>query len=306
MRSKRTVTALCTMAEEGFPGLDPRIVRRQYERAAACYDEFSFLQQEVGERLIARLNYLKLAPSVIVDLGAGTGAAVPALEARFPKANLLLVDHSPAMLRYAARRRRRWFSRTTLLCADAAHTGLADASVDMVHSNLLLHWLEDLPATLAECRRILKPGGLLLFSTVGPETLTEVRRAWSSLDDHPHVHLFLDMHDVGDAVIRAGFAAPVMERENLTVTYRAPEDLVRDLRATGARNAHPGRTRTLRGRSYREALFRALEAGRHGGTLSVSYEIVAGHAWAPTAGARPQDGSTVAAFPLNQLKRRTP
>ena len=294
------------MPEEDFPSLDVCTVRRQFERAAIRYDDFAFLQREVGARLIARLQYLKLTPHCIVDLGAGTGAAAPLLEARFPKANLILIDHSRAMLQQAARRRRRWFSRTSLLCADAARTGLPDASVDMIHSNLLLHWLDDLPATLAECRRILKPGGLLLFSTVGPETLTELRRAWTRLDEDPHVHLFLDMHDVGDAVIRAGFASPVMERENLTVTYRTPEDLIRDLRATGARNAHPGRTRTLRGRSHRQALFKALEAGRREGVLSVSYEIVAGHAWAPTAGARPQDGSTVAAFPLNQLKRRTP
>ena len=294
------------MAEQDFPSLNSRGIRRQFERAAARYDEFAFLQREVGGRLLARLEYLKIAPSCIVDLGAGTGAAGPLLETRFPKAKLIQVDHSPAMLQQAARRRRRWFSRTTLLCADAAHTGLADASVDMIHSNLLFHWLEDLSGTLAECRRILKPGGLLLFSTVGPETLLELRRAWASLDDHPHVHLFLDMHDVGDAVIRAGFAAPVMERENLTVTYRQTEDLLRDLRGTGARNAHPARTRTLRGRSYKNALFNALEGGRRDGVLSVSYEIVAGHAWAPIAGARPQDGSTVAAFPLNQLKRRAP
>jgi malonyl-CoA O-methyltransferase len=293
------------MAKEDFPSLDARTVRRQFERAATRYDDFAFLQRDVEQRLIARLQYLKLAPGCIVDLGAGTGAAGPLLEARFPKAKLILVDHSPAMLQQAARRRRRWFSRTTLLCADAARTGLADASVDMIHSNLLLHWLEDLPGTLAECRRILKPGGLLLFSTVGPETLMELRRAWAGVDDHPHVHVFLDMHDVGDAVIRAGFAAPVMERENLTVTYRATEDLLRDLRATGARNAHAGRTRTLHGRSHKQALLSALEAARRDGVLSVSYEIVAGHAWAPTVGARPQDGSTVAAFPLNQLKRRT-
>lgn len=292
------------MAKEDFPNLNARTVRRQFERAATRYDDFAFLQRDVEERLIARLQYLKLAPRCIVDLGAGTGAAVPLLEARFPKANLILVDHSSAMLQQAARHRRRWFSRTSLLCADAAHTGLPDASVDMIHSNLLLHWLDDLPATLAECCRILKPGGLLLFSTVGPETLVELRRAWASFDENPHVHLFLDMHDVGDAVIQAGFASPVMERENLTVTYRTPEDLIRDLRATGVRNAHPGRTRALRGRSQKQALFEALETGRRDGVLSVSYELVAGHAWAPTRDTRPQDGSTVAAFPLNQLKRR--
>ena len=294
------------MAEENVTSLDSTSIRRQYERVAPRYETLAFLQREVGERLITRLDYLKLAPQVIVDLGAGTGMAVPVLEKRFPKARLILIDHSQAMLQQAARHCRRWFSRTTRLCADAAHTGLADASVDMIHSNLLLHWLADLPATLAECRRILKPGGLLLFSTVGPETLRELRRAWAAVDETPHVHVFLDMHDVGDAVIRAGFAAPVMERENLNVTYRAPEDLLRDLRGTGVRNAHPGRTRTLRGRSHRQAFLSALEGGRREGLLSLSYEIVAGHAWAPTAGARPQDGSTVAAFPVNQLKRRAP
>lgn len=284
--------------------LDPRLVRRRFERAAADYDTHAVVQREIGLRLLARLDYLKLSPDYILDLGAGTGSAIPALEARFPKARLILVDHSPAMLRQAARHRRRFFPRTHFCCADVAALGLRDASVDMVHANLLLHWLPNLEAALQEIRRVLKPGGLLLFSTVGPETLIELRQAWASLDHHPHVHVFLDMHDVGDALIQTGFAAPVMERENLTVTYRQASDLMRDLRATGARNAHAMRATGRASRQTRAALFDALEACRRDGVLRLSYEILAGHAWAPMPGARPQDGSTVATFPLNQIKRR--
>lgn len=284
--------------------LDAGLVRRRFERAAANYDAHAVVQREIGLRLLARLDYLKLSPEHILDLGAGTGSAIAALEARYPKARLILIDHSPAMLRQAARHRRRFFSRTHLCCADVTALGLRDASVDMVHANLLLHWLPNLEAALREIRRVLKPGGLLLFSTVGPETLIELRQAWASLDHHPHVHVFLDMHDVGDALIQTGFAAPVMERENLTVTYRHASDLMRDLRATGARNAHTTRSAGFVSRQTRAALFDALEVCRQGGVLRLSYEILAGHAWAPTPGVRPQDGSTVATFPLNQIKRR--
>jgi len=145
-------------------------------------------------------------------------------------------------------------SRARHLCADAAHIPLRDASVELVFSNLALPWCEDLSGVFAECQRILRPGGLLLFSTLGPATLQELRAAWSTIDNRPHVHVFLDMHDVGDALIRGGFAAPVMERENLRLTYRSVEGLLRDLHGTGAQNSHVDRLRGLTGRVTLEAL----------------------------------------------------
>jgi malonyl-CoA O-methyltransferase len=280
---------------------EARAVRRSHARAAETYDTHAVLQREVAARLLARLDLMQLAPQLILDLGAGTGDSARALEARYPKASILLLDTVHEMLTKARARRRRWFSRCRYLCADAASTGLKDQSVDLIHSNLALHWCADPDAVLAECRRVLKPRGLLIFSTVGPSTLQELRAAWASLDDSPHVHFFMDMHDVGDALIRAGFASPVMERDNLCVTYRDLAGLLADLRATGAVNSHPGRHKGLRGAGQQRALAAAYESHRRNGLLPATYEIVMGHAWIPEQGARPQDGSTVATFPFHKL-----
>ncbi|MBM4226549.1 MAG: malonyl-ACP O-methyltransferase BioC [Gammaproteobacteria bacterium] len=283
---------------------ETRAVRRSHARAAETYDAHAVLQREVAARLLARLDLMQLTPEVILDLGAGTGDSARALEARYPKATIILLDAVRQMLAKARSRRRRWFSRSRYLCADAAATGLKDQSIDLIHSNLALHWCTDPDAVLAECRRILKPRGLLIFSTVGPSTLQELRAAWASLDDSPHVHLFMDMHDIGDALIRAGFASPVMERDNLCVTYRDLAGLFADLRATGAVNSHPGRHKGLRGSGQQRALAAAYETHRRNGLLPATYEIVMGHAWIPEQGTRPQDGSTVATFPFHKLGMR--
>lgn len=279
-------------------------VRRRHARAVETYDAHAFLQREVAARLLSRLDLMQLAPALVLDLGAGTGDAARALEARYPKATILLLDPVCEMLSKARTRRRRWFSRSRYLCADAARTGLKDQSVDLIHSNLALHWCADTDAVLAECRRVLKPRGLLIFSTVGPSTLQELRAAWASIDDMPHVHLFMDMHDVGDALIRAGFASPVMERDNLCVTYPELSGLLADLRATGAVNSHPGRRKGLRGSGQLQALAAAYENWRRDGMLPATYEIVTGHAWVPEQSTRPQDGSTVATFPFHKLGLR--
>lgn len=280
-----------------------RAARRSRARAAATYDAHAAVQREVANRLLQRLDLMQIAPAVILDLGAATGAALQDLERRYRQATVLLLDPVPEMLRYA-RRRRGWFSRSHLLCAEAAQTGLKAGAVDFIFSNLALHWCPDPDAVFRECRRILKPQGLLLFSTVGPSTLQELRAAWAQIDHEPHVHLFMDMHDLGDALIRAGFSAPVMERDNLCVTYREFGGLVADLRATGAVNSHPGRRRGLRASRTREALARAYEQARRHGVLPATVEVISGHAWAPAEDTRPQDGSTVATFPLRKLGRR--
>lgn len=247
---------------------------------------------------------MQIAPTWIIDLGAGTGFGARLLEVRYRQAQVLLLDAAPAMLGAARRQRRRWFSRARHLCADAARIPLRDASVELVFSNLMLPWCEDLPGVFAECQRVLRPGGLLLFSTLGPATLQELRAAWSTIDQRPHVNIFLDMHDVGDALIRGGFAAPVMDRENLRLTFRHVEGLLRELHGTGAHNSHVARRRGLTGRATLEALRAAYEVYRTSDVLPATFEIVFGHAWKPEPGAKPQDGSTVATFPFKNLSRR--
>ncbi|HMM74542.1 MAG TPA: malonyl-ACP O-methyltransferase BioC [Gammaproteobacteria bacterium] len=283
---------------------DVRAVRRAFDEAAATYDLHAALQREVATRLIERLEYTTLAPTLIVDLGAGTGYCTQQLERRYRKARVVLADLAPAMLATARRGAPRWFARRHYVCADARALPFAAASVDLIVSSLTLQWCEDLSAVFADCARVLKPGGLVLFSTLGPDTLKELRAAWRVIDDAPHVNRFRDMHEIGDALIEAGLSSPVMEREDLVVTYADVLALMRDLKGIGAHNSLRERSRTLTGRRRLAALTAAYEPFRRDGLLPATYEVVYGHAWAPYPNTRRQDGTTVATYPLSRLRRR--
>lgn len=262
--------------------LERRAVRRAFDRAARGYDQAAVLQREVGARLLEHLDPIRLEPRRIVDLGCGTGHAFDALARRFPDANLVGVDFAPAMLAEAARRgswwKRAFSARPALVCADAEKLPLAPASVELVHSNLALQWC-DPAAAFAEAARVLAPGGLLLFSTFGPDTLKEFRAAFAAADDAPHVHRFVDMHDLGDGLVHAGFADPVMEMDVVTLEYSTVEDAARDLKAIGAHSALAARPRGLSGRARWRRMADAYERFRRDGGLPATYEVVYGHAW---------------------------
>lgn len=263
------------------PSLDKRRVRRFFARAAASYDAAAVLQREVGRRLDERLDLIRLVPKTILDLGCGTGEQLQSLMRRYPRARVVALDLALPMLQ-RARRRGRWLRRRpACLCGDMEALPLADRSIDLIHSNLAFQWAADPDRLFRECLRVLRPGGLLLFTTFGPDTLSELRRAWSQVDRHQHVSEFIDMHDLGDALLRAGFADPVMDVERLVLTYAEVDDLLADLRALGARNATAGRPRGLAGRARLEALRRAYEGFRRRGVLPATWEVVHGHAWAP-------------------------
>ncbi|HEV2109946.1 MAG TPA: malonyl-ACP O-methyltransferase BioC [Gammaproteobacteria bacterium] len=259
-------------------------VRKAFDRAAAEYDAAAVLQRAVGERLLERLELTKMAPERIADLGCGTGRPTRELLRRYPDAQVLGVDLAPNMLKLAARRPwyAPWRKGAHFVCADAAAVPLATTSFDLIYASLVLQWCEDLDATLLEWRRLLKPHGLLLFSTLGPDTLKELRAAWSEADGYNHVNRFLDMHDIGDALIRAGFAEPVMDVERVTLTYDDARGLMRDLKRIGAHNVTAGRGRGLTGRGRMDAMGRAYERWRQDGRLPATYEVVYGTAWAPS------------------------
>lgn len=284
--------------------LDNRAVRRAFDAAAATYDLHATLQREVAARLVERLDYVTLEPARIVDLGAGTGFCTELLAKRYPKARIVLADLAPAMLTAARRRAPRWFARRDYVCCDARALPFAPGSVDLIVSSLAIQWCEDLLAVFTDCARVLKPGGLVLFSTLGPDTLKELRAAWAAVDDMPHVNRFHDMHDVGDALVHAGLSSPVMERDDLVVTYAELVTLMRDLKGIGAHNTLNERKRALYGRRQLAALTAAYETFRRDGLLPATYEVVYGHAWAPQPRTRRQDGSTVATYPLSKLTRR--
>jgi malonyl-CoA O-methyltransferase len=229
------------LAERGFP--EKRAVRRAFERAALAYDRHAVLQREVGGRLAQHLDPIRLAPRTVVDLGCGTGEAFPELARRFPAAQVVGIDLARGMLEAARARTpawRRWLHARSprLVCADAERLPLATGSAQLAWSNLALQWCRP-EAVFAEVARVLEPGGLIMFSTFGPDTLKELRAAFAAVDDHQHVNPFVDMHDLGDALVHAGLAEPVMEMEVLTLEYASVEAVARDLQAIGARNALP-------------------------------------------------------------------
>ena len=245
-----------------FPAIDARAARRRFERAAASYADASRLEAEVGARMLARLDYIKLAPRRILDAGSGPAREAKALAGRYPQARFLALDFALPMLR------RRFWDKRLLLCGDILHLPLAAASVDLVWSNMALHWAADPGAALREFERVLAPEGLLMFSTLGPDTLKELRAAAGA----PRVHAFVDMHDLGDMLVAAGFAAPVMDMEMIAMEYRQGADLLADLRASGQTSARADRARGLAGRRFGARLRERLEP-------RATFEVVYGHAW---------------------------
>jgi malonyl-CoA O-methyltransferase len=280
--------------------LDVPWVRRSFDRAAATYDAAAVLHTEVRENLLGRLDLMTLTPRVVVDAGAGTGHASRALIRRYPKALVIALDISQHMLQ-AAGRRQSWLRRFARVCADAARLPFADGSVDLILSNLMLQWC-DLDTAFAEFRRVLAPQGLVSFTTLGPDTLREMRSAWRAADSRTHVNQFIDMHDIGDALVRAGFASPVLDVERYTLTYPDVRRIAADLKDTGAHNATMGRSRGLTGRGRFATFQTAYETHRQDGRLPATYEVVFGHAWTPATAARRggPEGTTVS---LEDLKR---
>lgn len=271
------------------PVIDKRQARRAFSRAAATYDTAAVLQHEVADRMIERLDYVRLQPRRILDVGCGTGRAAEALVRRYPGAEVVALDFALPMLE-RTRRRGRWLRRPRCLCGDMDRLPLAAQTFDLVFSNAAIQWSADPAAAIGEMHRVLRPGGLLMFSSFGPDTLRELRAAWRSIDGTPHVHDFLDMHHYGDMLVAAGMVDPVMDVERLTVTYSDVSALMRDLKAIGANNAASGRARGLTGPGRLRALKAAYESFRDAeGRLPATYEVIHGHAWG--AGQRRQGGA---------------
>ena len=289
----------------GGPGLSPHVVRRAFDRAAGSYDRLAVLQAEVRGQLLERLSLTALSPALILDAGCGTGHASRALKRRYPGSRVIALDVAPGMLR-AARAQASWLRPFDRVCADACQLPLAAGRVDLVYSNLLAHWCD--PAALfAEARRVLAPRGLYTFTCLGPDTLHELRSAWAAADDGAHVHFFRDMHDLGDELVRAGFAAPVLDVEHYTLHYADLAALLADLRGSGAGNALLDRPKGLTGKGNMARLTAAYEALRVEGRLPATVEVVFGQAWAPAAVRPPAPADGAAArISLAALRAKLP
>jgi malonyl-CoA O-methyltransferase len=277
--------------------IDKLRARAAFSRAAHTYDAAAVLQKQVRTEMLNRLDLVKIKPAVILDAGCGTGAASHALQQRYKKSTVVSLDFAHAMLQKTRKsgllhRLKPLFGlpKQNLLCADIESLPLASASVALVWSNLAIQWCNDLDAAFAEFHRVLQPEGLLMFSTFGPDTLRELRIATGQAQTNASaaqvtsISRFIDMHDIGDALVRAGFSAPVLDVERFTLTYDDVLGVMRDLKSIGAHNATDGRARGLHGRGFLQKLAASYEQFRlgakaDGGKLPATFEVVYGHAW---------------------------
>jgi malonyl-CoA O-methyltransferase len=258
--------------------LERRRVRAAFERASAGYESAAGLQARVAQELLQRLEPFGLAPATVLDLGAGTGRVTRVLRSRYRRALVVALDLAPGMLREARRHSRPW-RRFERVCGDAMRLPLADGSVDVIFSNLMLQWCEPLDQAFAEVRRVLRPGGFFAFSTFGIDTLHELRSAWAEADGYTHVNHFADLHEIGDALMRAGLMEPVLDVDRIELAYADVLALMRDLKAIGAHNVTAGRPRALTGRARLGRLTKAYERLRRDGALPATYEVVYGASW---------------------------
>ncbi len=276
--------------------IDVALLRKRFDRAAATYADAAVVQREVGYRLLERFDVMRIAPSVVLDVGCGPGTHTKALAERFRDATVIAIDQSPAMVARAVPPvpKKGWLARLTTRSSDAGKgetRGLmADMNAlplprehaDVLWSNFALQWANDLPALFAEWNRVLKVGGVMMFTAPGPDTLIELRRAISrdEIDADKHVQRFTDLHDIGDMLVHAGFADPVMDMEVITLEYATTDALWRDLKAQGANNAMERRARGLMTRRKLRSIEAALDASRRdSGPIRMSVEVIYGHAW---------------------------
>ena len=294
------------MIEEGYLQIDKHQLRRAFERAAQTYDSVAILQNEVGERLLARLDVIKLKPKRVLDAGAGTGQTTKRLLRRYPHAKVFALDIALAML-HKTQGRCGWLRRPVLICADAESLPITADQIDLIYSNLTLQWCNDVEQTLREFHRVMTPGSLLMFTTFGPDTLKELRQAWSRTDRYVHVNTFIDMHDIGDALIQVGFADPVMDMEMLTLTYPDVLKLMQELKLLGAQNKMLGRSKGLTGKGRLSLVRHTYESFRTpDGILPASFEVLYGHAWKPQEDTAPKTNSRPARveIPVKQIKQQ--
>jgi malonyl-CoA O-methyltransferase len=291
---------------------DKSSMAKSFAAAASQYDDVAVLQRQTSDELLDRLSLMKIRPETILDLGTGTGRNLSLLQQRYPQARLIAMDIAPGMLRQAQKRYRhdlglkRWLPgqhRLQVAAGDAEAIPLADNSVDLVFANLALQWCEP-HISFKEIQRVMRHEGLLMFTSLGPDTLTELRQAWAAVDDYPHVNVFYDMHDVGDAMTASGLQDCVLDVEPYTLTYPTAMAMMRDLKILGAHNVNQGRRRGLTGKKLMKDVIAAYEKFRTADQLPASYEVVFGHGWKVASSGQHAEADGSVRIPMEEIQRR--
>lgn len=259
-------------------------VQRRFDRAAATFDDGDFIHRHAAGGLYDRMSPMLVDVHTVLDAGSATGAATRELAERHRGSHIIRLDHSLNMLQHGRSRRSAFArllrtSRVSEVQADVTLLPLRTGSIDLVFANMLLPWIDDLAAFFAEVGRVLRKDGLFVFSSLGPDSLLELRHAWREVDNGEHVNAFIDMHDVGDALMHSGLREPVLDTEYLTVKYRNAEGLIADLTRAGARNCLARRRPSLTGRKSFREMEKALHSSIRDGELPIRLELVFGHAW---------------------------
>jgi len=263
------------------PRLDKPSIKKSFNRAAKSFDLAAIFHDEVLNRLLHRLQYIRHYPATVIDVGCGTGKALNGLFKTYPRSKIFSLDLAYSMLQQA-RQQYGLLRKKRLVNSDMERMPFADDSFDLLFSNLALQWANDLGGTLREFARIGRSGSLLMFATLGPGTLKELRESWFEIDRNPHVHQLIDMHDIGDAMMAAGFSQPVVDAETIRLEYREFRQILEDLKNTGASNADKNRSRGLMTPARLERMEQAYRRlGCDEGKYIASYEVVYGHAWLP-------------------------
>ena len=254
-------------------------ISNSFNRSAASYERVAKIQQEIGERLFERLQYLKIQPRYILDVGCGPGIFLPKLKRLYPKAHVVGLDLAYLMLKQS-QLKQKWRSRFDLVNCDMSKLPFANGSFDLIFSNQVLHWSNPLHKVLGELNRVLVKDGCLMFSTLGPDTFKELKRAFYEVDDFAHVNDFMDLHDIGDCLLKESFLDPVMDMEYLTAKYTTAMDMFRSLKDQGVKNIHTSRKKGLTSkRAWHQVVTKIQDLSLINNGVNLTYEIIYGHAW---------------------------
>lgn len=281
--------------------LDPNIIRAAFNRAAHTYNQHDLLQKEIANRLLSRLDFIRIDPKVILDCGARSGYLSNQLKERFPKAKIISLDYAEALLQQNKASQQSIFK----VCAWPLQIPLREQSVDLIISNLLLHWITDVPACLYEWKKLLQPDGLTLFSMLGVDTLAELHASFAAVSTKAHIHQFTDMHEVGDALLAQRWQDPVVDNEIITIHYQSVLQLINDLKKTGAHNARQDRNRGLMGKRLWQRMINYYEqwaADQGLSRIPATFEVIYGHAWQNMINPNYKDESSEFLFPITSLR----